>query len=315
MPEKVVVGTRGSKLALAQTEKVVEKLRKAGYEIEVRIIKTGGDVMKDKPLHEFKGVGAFVQSIDEALAEGKVDVAVHSYKDVPSKIKGVIAAVLERESPCDCAVLRSGVLNSGEEIEVDEKEGEIPRTLRELNEIGGVVGTSSLRRIAQIERIFPNLKIKNLRGNVDTRLRKLKEGEYDAILLAEAGLIRLGIEVERETLDPTQFVPSATQGIIAVETRRGEEELVSFMNHEKTFCEASVERAVLETLGIGCAVPAGIYACVDGNVVNLVFHVYGKDRDIRVEERLKRDTAVEEAREIAKNAKKECERIIRQYRV
>ncbi len=314
MPEKVVVGTRGSKLALAQTEKVVERLREAGYEVEVRIIRTGGDVMKDKPLHEFKGVGAFVQSIDEALAEGKVDIAVHSYKDVPSKIKGVIAAVLERESPCDCAILRSGVLSS--DVFSSESAGALEaRTLKELNEIGGVVGTSSLRRIAQIERIYPNLRVRNLRGNVDTRLRKLKEGEYDAILLAEAGLIRLGIDVERETLDPTRFVPSATQGIIAVETRRGEEELVSFMNHERTFCEASVERAVLETLGIGCAVPAGIYACVDGNVVNLIFHVYGRDRDVRVEERLKRGSAVEEAREIARNAKEECEEIIRQYRV
>ncbi len=284
MPEKVVVGTRGSKLALAQTAKVVEKLKEKGYEVEVRIIKTSGDVMKDKPLHEFKGVGAFVQTIDGALADGKIDVAVHSYKDVPSKIKGVIAAVLERESPYDCAVFREA------------------KSLRELAEVAGVVGTSSLRRTAQLKKNFPELKVKNLRGNVDTRLRKLREGEYDAILLAEAGLIRLGINVEREVLDPKVFVPSATQGIIAVETRKGEEDLVDFMNHEKTFCEAKVERAVLETLGIGCAIPAGIYASVNGKSVELVFELYTKELKpaVRVEERLKKENAVEEAVEIAK---------------
>ncbi len=296
MPEKIVVGTRGSKLALAQTEKVVKLLESEGYEVEIRIIRTGGDVLKDRPLHEFKGVGAFVQTLDLALVEGKIDLAVHSYKDVPSRIKGAIAAVLERESPCDCAILR-----------------EDGKSLTDLNKAGGVVGTSSLRREAQIKRNYPNLRVKNLRGNVDTRLRKLKEGMYDAILLAEAGLIRLGIDVKREVLDPEIFVPSATQGIIAVETRRGEEDTVAFMNHEKTFCEAQVERAVLETLGIGCAVPAGIYACVDGNVVNLVFHIYARREkdDIRVEERIRRDSAVEEAREIAENVKADCERIMK----
>ena len=297
MPEKIVVGTRGSKLALAQTEKVV-KLLKERYEVEVKIIRSLGDVMKDKPLHEFRGAGAFVQTIDVALAEGKIDVAVHSYKDVPSKIKGTIAAVMERESPCDCLISKNG-------------EG-----LEEL-ERGAVVGTSSLRRIAQLRRVRPDLKTENLRGNVDTRLRKLREGEYDAIILAEAGLIRLGIDVRRHRLDPEVFVPSANQGIIAVETRKGEEDLVEFVNHERTFLEASVERVVLETLGIGCAVPAGIFASLNSdasNRVRLIVHVYSKSgRDLRVDELISRSSAVEEAREIALNLKEDCKRIMKEY--
>jgi len=296
MPEKVVVGTRGSKLALAQTEKVVAMLKRE-YEVEVRIIKTSGDVMKNKPLHEFKGVGAFVHTLDTALCDGKIDVAVHSYKDVPSKIGGVVAAVLERESPCDCLISKDG------------------KKLEELR-YGAVVGTSSLRRIAQLRRFRPDIKTKNLRGNIDTRLRKLEEGNYDAIILAEAGLIRLKIDVPREKLNPEIFVPSATQGIIAVETRRGDEELVNFINHEKTFLEASVERAVLETLGIGCAVPAGIFAEMRGNRVRLIFHVYSGngEKDLRVDEMLSKKNAVEEAKEVADNVKDDCLRIMKEVR-
>ncbi|AEA46532.1 hydroxymethylbilane synthase [Archaeoglobus veneficus] len=290
MPEKIVVGTRGSKLALAQTEKVIAHLKAEGYEVEIRIIKTPGDIMKDRPLHEFKGMGAFVRVIDEALVDGDIDIAVHSYKDVPSKINGVIAAVLERESPCDAFVTREG-------LTIDELESY------------SVVGTSSLRRRAQIKRYRPDLKIENLRGNVDTRLRKLREKQYDAILLAEAGLIRLGLneKVRYQSLNPEIFVPSANQGIIAVETRKGEEDLVSFMNHKRTAVEAEVERAVLKELGVGCAVPVGIYAKFDGKI-RLYCEVLSHDgsRAVRVEETLSPKTAIEEAIIIARELKKEC---------
>ncbi len=291
MPEKVVVGTRGSKLALAQTKKVVELLKKEyDYEIEVKVIKTSGDVLRNKPLHEFKGAGAFVQTIDLALVKGTIDVAVHSYKDVPSKISGVIAAVLRRESPCDCAILRER------------------KSLFELPE-NAVVGTSSLRRRAQIKRFLPKVRVENLRGNVDTRLKKLKD--FDAIILAEAGLIRLGIDVDREVLDPEKFVPSANQGIIAVETRKGEEYLVSSISDEDTFLEASVERAVLETLNIGCAIPAGIFAKKTERGVKLITHIYHvyPEKDIRFEATVKSE---EEAKEIAKNYREECCRIIKE---
>ncbi len=290
MSEKVVVGTRGSKLALAQTEKVVKKLREAGYEVEVRIIKSTGDIMKDRPLYEFKGMGAFVRTLEQALVKGEIDVAVHSYKDVPSaRMEGTsIAAVLERDSPCDVFISRDG--SKLEEIKPN-----------------AVVGTSSLRRRAQLKRIRPDLRFENLRGNVDTRLRKLREGLYDAIVLAEAGLIRLGLdkEVEYQRLDPETFVPPANQGIIAVETRDGEENLVEFMNDEKTALEAEVERAVLRELGIGCAVPAGIYAEYRGKV-RLICQILTPDgREVAsVKETLNPSSAVEEAREIAKNIRK-----------
>ncbi len=283
---KVVVGSRGSKLALAQTKKVVERLEAEGYEVELRIIRTEGDIMKDRPLHEFKGRGAFVRSIDRALADGRIDIAVHSYKDVPSqRVEGtVIAAVLERDSPCD--VLIAG---GGEKLE-------------ELRS-GAVIGTSSLRRRAQISRLRSDLYFANLRGNLDTRLRKLRSGEYDAIVVAEAGLQRLGIDVSYQRFPPDVIVPAANQGIIAVATRSGEEDLVSFMNDEKTWLEASVERAVVRTLGIGCAVPAGVYAEVRGKV-RLIVEVFG-ERHVRVDEELARETAAEEAVEIARQLREE----------
>jgi hydroxymethylbilane synthase len=284
---KIIVGTRGSKLALAQTGRVLQYLKNEGYDVEIRIIKTPGDIMKDKPLHEFRGTGAFVRVIDESLDDGDIDVAVHSYKDVPSKIKGVIAAVLKRESPSDAFITKDG---SG----IDE--------LKDY----AVVGTSSLRRTAQLRMYRSDLRIENLRGNVDTRLRKLREGQYDAILLAEAGLIRLGLaeKVRYQALNPEIFVPSANQGIIAVETRKGEEDLVSFMNHQKTFVEARVEREVLKELGIGCAVPAGIFARWNGKI-RLICEVLSPDgsESIRVEEELNPKTAIEEAREVAKELK------------
>lgn len=289
MSERIVVGTRGSKLALAQTEKVVEKLKEKGYETEIRIIRTSGDILKDKPLHEFKGIGAFVRAIDEALAEGEIDIAVHSYKDVPSvRVENtVIAAVLERESPCDAFITRDG------------------STIDDL-ESNSVVGTSSLRRRAQIKRYRGDLKLENLRGNVDTRLRKLNEGIYDAILLAEAGLIRLGLDekVKYQRLSPEIFVPSANQGIIAVATRAGEEDLVSFMNHPKTALEAAVEREVIKELGVGCAVPVGIFAEWNGKI-RLICEILSQDgkQEVRVEENLSPSTAIEEAREIARELK------------
>ncbi len=299
MSEKVVVGTRGSKLALAQTEKVVRKLKEAGYEVEIRIIKSAGDIMKDKPLYEFKGTGAFVRTLELALIDGEIDIAVHSYKDIPSvRVEGTsIAAVLERESPCDVFIARDG------------------STLEDIKE-GALIGTSSLRRRAQLKWYRPDLRFDNLRGNIDTRLRKLNEGLYDAIVLAEAGLIRLGLaeKIRYQRLNPEIFVPPANQGIIAVETRRGEEDLVAFMNDEKTALEAEVERAVIRELGIGCAVPAGIYARYEGRV-RLICQILSVDgaEEVKIDEELNPNTAVEEAREIARNLKERIKHLIPRF--
>lgn len=287
MSEKVVVGTRGSKLALAQTRKVVERLKERGYEVEVKVIKSAGDIMKDKPLYEFKGSGAFVRALEHALVNGEIDVAVHSYKDIPSNmLEGVkVSAVLERDSPCDAFISKDG------------------STLEEIRS-NAVIGTSSLRRRAQIGLYRPDLRFENIRGNVDTRLRKLREGLYDAIVLAEAGLIRLGLNVKYQRLPIERFVPPANQGIIAVQTRKGEEDLVSFMNHKDTWIEAEVERAVMKELGIGCAIPAGIYAECKGKV-RLIVQIVRDGKEFRVEDVLSRGSAVEEAKEIAKNMKSE----------
>jgi hydroxymethylbilane synthase len=273
---------------LAQTQKVIEKLKNEGYDVKIKIIKSSGDILKDKPLYEFKGTGAFVRTLDEALSRGEIDLAVHSYKDVPSqRVEGtVIAAVLERESPCDVLISKNG-----------EK-------LEELRE-GAIIGTSSLRRRAQLYRLRRDLVFENIRGNLDTRLRKLKEQDYDAIVVAEAGLVRLNLheKVNYQRFDPETVVPSANQGIIAVAMRKGEEEIVSFLNDEKTWLEASVERAVIRELGVGCAVPVGIFAKLEGRV-KLICEILDK-KYIRVKEKLSRGTAVEEAAEIARNLRRE----------
>ncbi len=291
MSERIRVGTRGSKLALAQTREVVEKLEKKGHEVEIKIIKSLGDVLKDKLLHEFRGSGAFTRALDTALARGEVDVVVHSYKDVPSRrIEGTtIAAVLKRGSPYDAFVS-----NSGLGIE------EIPA--------GSIIGTSSLRRRAQILRLRKDLKIENLRGNLDTRLRKLQQGLYDGIITAEVGLIRLGLDkkVKYQRLPIEKFVPSANQGIIAVATRVGEEDLVRFMNDKKTELEAKVERTILSTLGLGCAVPSGILATAK-NKIELIceFLSLNGTKYIRIFEKLNKSTAIEDAKEIALNLRDE----------
>ncbi|MEM0332231.1 MAG: hydroxymethylbilane synthase [Archaeoglobaceae archaeon] len=285
MSEKIVVGSRGSKLALAQTKKVLDRLVAEGYEVQLKIIKTEGDIMKDKPLHEFKGRGAFVRAIDQALAKGEIDVAVHSYKDVPTaRVEGtVIAAVLERDSPCDVLISRDG------------------RRFEELPN-GALIGTSSLRRRAQLLRLKKDLRFGILRGNLDTRIRKLKEGFYDAIVVAEAGIQRLGIDIRYHRFSPEILVPAANQGIIAVATRKGEEELVNFMNDEKTWIEAEVERAVVRELGIGCAIAAGVYAEVLGDSVRLICEIFG-DRYVRVDEKLSKSLAIKEAEEVARRIK------------
>jgi hydroxymethylbilane synthase len=249
MPERIVVGTRGSRLALAQAEKVIYQLKKAGKDVRIQIIKTAGDLMKDRPLYQFKRSGAFVRAIDQALADEEIDIAVHSMKDIPTdRVEGtVIAAVLKRESPYDAFVSKDG------------------KWIEEID-ASSTIGTSSLRRIAQVKRLRSDLMIKDIRGNLDTRLKKLEEGMYDGIIVGEAGLIRLRLheKISYQRLNPEFFLPSANQGIIAISTREGEEELVSFMNHRQTMLESMVERGILKELGIGCSIPAGIL-CVSSN--------------------------------------------------
>ncbi len=255
MKKVLRIGTRGSKLALAQTDWVIARLwaRYPDLEIEKVIIKTKGDKILDVPLAKIGGKGLFVKEIEEALLREEIDLAVHSMKDVPSEIPpGLeIAAIPEREDPRDVFI--------GREV---QRLADLPA--------GARVGTSSLRRRAQLKHLRPDLEILPLRGNVDTRLRKLSEGQYEAIILAEAGLRRLDLPVERERLSPEVMLPAVGQGVLAIEAREEDwetKEFLEFLHHPETALCVSAERAFLRRLEGGCQVPLAAHArLVDGRL-------------------------------------------------
>jgi len=265
------VGTRGSPLALRQTEIVVGRLNEMGVEVELSKVKTSGDVFLDKPLYQLSGWGVFVAEIDDRMLSGEIDLAVHSMKDIPTKRPEEldIAAILKRDSPYDILVTRDG------------------SKLDDLQK-GAVVGTSSMRRSAQLRRGRPDLQVKSLRGNLHTRLRKLKTDDYDAIILAEAGVQRMGIDLEYSVLDPEKFVPSANQGTIVVVAKKGTtaDRLVRSMDDSATRAETMIERRILETVGGGCVVPVAIHADASGNEARVVAEVLSLDgtRFVRIDE-------------------------------
>ena len=248
------LGTRKSKLALWQANFVKEKLEALGCKVELVPITTTGDRILDAPLARIGGKGLFVKEIENALLAGEIDLAVHSLKDVPMIIpEGLtLSAITEREEPYD--VLISG---NGKKLE------ELPS--------GAVVGTSSLRRQVQIKRRRGDLRVEILRGNVDTRLRKLKEGLYDAIVLAYAGVKRMGLSGEiSQVLE--DFIPAVGQGSLAIETRAEDERVINFvkvLNHEESWLRAVCERAFLRELQGGCQVPIGAYAWIEGNRIKI----------------------------------------------
>lgn len=257
----VRIGTRGSKLALAQTRTVVQKLAGLGIDAVFEIIATQGDTTTQVPLHEIGGQGVFVRALDDAILDGRIDCAVHSMKDIPAfRPQGLVtAAILARDSPADFIAYHDSI------------------------ETVQVLGTSSTRRRAQFLRHDPDLTIKDLRGNVDTRLRKLAESEYDAILLAEAGLQRLGLTIKGERMDPETFVPSPNQGTIAVVSKADPslQEVFSALDHPGTRADVMAERAVMEELGGGCFTPLGIF-CRDGHLIGEVLSLDGR-RTERIE--------------------------------
>jgi len=248
------LGTRKSKLALWQANFVKEKLEALGCKVEIVPITTTGDKILDAPLAKIGGKGLFVKEIENALLAGEIDLAVHSLKDVPITIpKGLtLSAITEREEPYDVLISRNG-----------EKLEELPS--------GAVVGTSSLRRQVQIKRRRRDLKVEILRGNVDTRLRKLKEGLYDAIVLAYAGVKRMGLSGEiSQVLE--DFIPAVGQGSLAIETRVEDEKVINFvkvLNHEESWLRAVCERAFLRELQGGCQVPMGAYAWIEGDRIKI----------------------------------------------
>jgi hydroxymethylbilane synthase len=241
------IGSRGSQLALWQANHIRGLLEQRGHRVEIEIIKTTGDKITEVALARVGTKGMFTKEIEEALAEGRVDLAVHSLKDLPTEISAgfEIAAITKREDPHD--VLCSRKYRSVEEL---------PHAAR--------VGTSSLRRQAQLKAVRADLDISPLRGNVDTRLRKLEAGEYDAIILAAAGLKRLGkTELVRQVLAAEVMCPAAGQGALAIEIRagdRGTRVQVSFLDEPEARATTACERALLMKLGGGCQVPIGALA-------------------------------------------------------
>jgi hydroxymethylbilane synthase len=246
------IGTRGSQLALWQANHISALLRARGHEVEIEIIHTTGDKITDVPLAQLGtksglGKGIFTKEIEEALAAGRVDLAVHSLKDLPTELPPgfEITAITERQDPRDafCSQLYSKI-------------EDLPHRAR--------VGTSSLRRQAQLKAIRSDLDIHPLRGNVDTRLRKLEQGEYDAIILAFAGLKRLGkTELIRQIIPAEIMCPAAGQGALGIEIREGDSptrQQLAFLNDHAARAATTCERALLNRLGGGCQVPIGAFA-------------------------------------------------------
>ncbi len=242
--KKISIGSRGSKLALWQAEWVQARLQEKGFEVSIQKIKTTGDKILDVPLAKVGGKGLFVKEIEEALLKNEIDLAVHSMKDVPSILPEALhmAAIPKRAHPLDALISRGG------------------KKLSELPE-GATIGTSSLRRQAQLSAIRPDLQFVSLRGNLDTRLRKLEEGQFDAIILASAGLRRLGWQDRiTEDLSPDILLPAIGQGALGIECRRDDtemNEILSFLNHPETALVVSAERDLLFRLEGGCQVPIG----------------------------------------------------------
>ncbi len=252
MTNSLTIGSRGSQLALWQSNWVKAQLEQRGFSVKIEIIQTTGDKITDVALSKIGSKGLFTKEIEEALLEGRVDLAVHSCKDMPTELPEglVLSAIPVREDPRDVVV---------------------GRTIAELRP-GAVVGTSSLRRASQLHPLRPDLKIENIRGNVDTRLRKQREGQYDAIILAAAGLHRLGLgEHIAEYLAPEVMMPAVAQGALAIETLLSGPGCAAaqLLDDAATRLCVTAERATLRALGGGCQVPLGAHAVLSGSELHL----------------------------------------------
>ena len=269
------IATRKSPLALWQAEFVKSNLESLYSDLKIELVKmtTQGDQILNSPLSKIGGKSLFIKELELGMMEGRADIAVHSMKDVPYELpQGFeIGAILERENPFDALV--SNTVSSLDDLPV-----------------GARVGSCSLRRIVQLKALRPDLVVLDLRGNVNTRLKKLDDGEYDAIILACSGLIRLGLEERiKQHLSPIQSLPAVGQGALGIEIRANDHEISSLIEpliHKKTLSEVSAERALNATLQGGCSVAIGAYATSDGSEITLRGMVGNVDSGeiIRVEE-------------------------------
>jgi len=294
------IGTRGSQLALWQANTVAERLLVAGASCRVVVIKTTGDTLQERPLSEVGGKRLFVKEIEDALLRNEIDLAVHSSKDMPAVLPDglSIAGVLPREDPHDAVVLPSRAEGSG----LKANEALSPELSALLNVLGPTpsIGTGSVRRVAQLLNVFPRATFANVRGNVDTRLRKLDAGEHQALVLAAAGLRRLGFASRISMTLPTDVcVPAPGQGIVAVEVRsddRRTAEFVQRISDATALAALDAERSVVETLGGGCQTPIGALATpTDDSTLELIGTVVSLDgrRVLRASARASRSDARE----------------------
>jgi len=251
---RINIGSRGSELALWQANHVKDRLTELGHEVSITIIKTQGDRIQHLSFDKMEGKGFFTKELEEALLNGSIDLAVHSHKDLPTQNPAglVVAAVSEREDPAELLLIRSESVGKGLDTLADAAN----------------VGTSSARRKAQLLHLRPDLHITDLRGNVPTRVQKLRDGQYDAIMLAAAGIGRLGLDLSGLTvqrLQPDTFIPAPAQGVLALQTREVDAALISALaplNDEAVQRRIGVERGILSGFGGGCQIPLGAY-CED----------------------------------------------------
>lgn len=256
----IKIGTRGSDLALWQANFVREELEKLGHTVEINIIHTQGDKIQDLSFDKLEGKGFFTKEIEAALLSKEVDLAVHSHKDLETTPPAglMIAAVSDREDPSELLLANPGAVDSTELWGLKKN---------------AIIGTSSARRKSQLLALRPDLQIKDLRGNVPTRIKKLKTEGYDAILLAKAGVNRLNLDLSDlhvEVLDPTVFVPAPAQGVLGLQIRTEDSrlaEILSNLNHTYTAQKIELERNVLRLMEGGCQLPLGVYC--DGKTVHV----------------------------------------------
>jgi hydroxymethylbilane synthase len=259
MKKTLIVATRGGSLALAQTQIVVSAFDKLNPALDVRIKKITSEGDKDRrtTLWELKSTGFFTSRLEEALLSGEADVAVHSFKDLPTEQREglTVAAVLDRRYPEDCLVSAAPI-----------------KSVDELPE-GAKIGTSSLRRTVQLKRLREDLQCVPIRGNVTTRLKKLERGDFDAVILARAGLERLGLGGRASVVfDPTQFIPAPAQGALAVQIRADDtetKEIISKLDDKNVRITTTAERLVFSALQCGCHAPAGVFARLNGDQITI----------------------------------------------
>jgi len=270
--KKIIIGTRGSRLALWQANKVKSELEAINFNCELKIIKTQGDKVQDLSFDKLEGKGFFTKEIEDALINKDIDLAVHSLKDLPTEqVEGlVLAGLSERADPSDILIHRRSEMDTNRSLWLKKD---------------AIVGTSSIRRKSQLLSLVDEVSVKDLRGNVPTRIEKLRSGAYDAIILASAGVERLELDLsdlEVIKLHPKEFVPAPAQGVIAYQVRKEDVEMrkiVGQIHHAATAKLSNIERKVLKMMDGGCHIPLGVYCELDAAGSYQVFAAYSRGEE------------------------------------